>query len=131
MTNSAVYSSFLVLLLEEQQVHQLSQAIEIGIPVSRLNFILTSKRNASPKRLHNLLHVHHTSAKALYVLILVVFHILIYLKFGSVFNVFQNFDRAVIYKDAPCARGTSVFAMKVRRNICHESCFTNKKSLQL
>ena len=39
---------------------------------------------------------------------LVVFHTVTYWKFGSVFNFFQNLGGSVIYKDAPCARGTSI-----------------------
>ena len=38
---------------------------------------------------------------------LVVFHTMTYWKFGSVF-IFQNLGGSVIYKDAPCARGTSI-----------------------
>ena len=39
---------------------------------------------------------------------LVVFHTMTYWKFGSVFIFFQNLGGSVIYKDAPCARGTSI-----------------------
>ena len=40
-----------------------------------------------------------------------------YWKFGSVFKTFQNLDERTIFKAAPCAPGTSVFATKFRKSI--------------
>ena len=68
-------------------------------------YILTSKRNASSKSLRNCLDWHHALAKyGLSLKLLVVFHLMAYWKFGSVFCVLQNSGGSTIYKDAMCAR---------------------------
>ena len=40
-----------------------------------------------------------------------------YWNFGSVFTMFHNLGEPNIYKDAPCADGTSDFAMQFRRSL--------------
>ena len=49
--------------------------------------------------------------------LLVVFHMMTSWKFGSVFNFFQKLGGSVIYKDAPCAHGTHIFATECRKSL--------------
>ena len=74
---------------------------------------MTSKRNASPKTLHNLLHEHHTGAKGWAILIF----IRVSLNNIQIF-FFQNWDGPIILKDTPCIHDINVFAMKFRKTLC-------------
>ena len=101
---------------------------------SGTDLILTSKRNALSKTLHNLLHGHHTCAKGGLSWFLFASHLITYWKFGSIFKKIQNWDGLTILKVAPCAHDTNVFAMKFRKSLWklfykHEliKCFEKKQ----
>ena len=62
---ASISESVRTVLLKERRYLQLSETLIIPIK----HTILTSKRNASSKTLHNLLHEHHTCAKGWSILI--------------------------------------------------------------
>ena len=75
--------------------------------------ILTSKRNASSKTLHNWLHEHPTCAKVLSMLIFVCISLNNILKIS--FSL--NGGGPTILKDAPCAHGTNFYATKFHKSL--------------
>ena len=79
--------------------------------------ILTSNRNASQKRCITCYMFIMQVRKCSLSWLLIVFHIMTYWKFGSVFKLFQTLGGSVIYKDAPCACGTGVFATECCKSL--------------
>ena len=89
----------------------------VEVIIKYIIYILTSKRNASPKSCITCYMYIMQMRKWGLSWNIPVFHIMKYWKFGSVFNFVQNSGGSAIYKDAPCARGSSVFATEFRKSL--------------